>query len=180
MTTMPRLVTAEELWELPGSERRELVRGEVRTIAPGGFEHGRVGNNAAFLLTSFVRSRNAGTVVTAETGFLLGRNPDLVRAPDAAFVNASRVVPSQIKYYDGAPDLAVEVISPGDTLVEVEEKVDDYLNAGTRLVWVINPRRRTVTVYEPNQHPLILRENDSLDGDEVLPGFQCVVAEVFT
>ena len=83
------------------------------------------------------------------------------------------------KFWEGAPDLAVEVISPGDSLEEVEEKVDDYLNAATPLVWVVNPRRRTITIHRPGRDPQVLREADTLTGEDVIPGFQCEVLAAF-
>jgi Uma2 family endonuclease len=181
MTTGTRLVTAEELWAMPNNARRELVRGEVRAMAPAGFEHGAVIINVAAPLAVHVKAQRLGVVLGAETGFVLKRNPDIVRGADVAFVAASRIPASGLpaKYWEGAPDLAVEVVSPGDTVEEVEEKVDDYLHAGTRLVWVINPKRRTVTVHRPGANPSILRDQDALEGADVVPAFRCSVADLF-
>ncbi|HWE94698.1 MAG TPA: Uma2 family endonuclease [Tepidisphaeraceae bacterium] len=181
MTISTISVTAEELWAMPGDERRELVRGEVRTMAPAGFDHGAITNNLAFLLTAFTRGKSLGQILGAETGFILARNPDVVRGPDVAFVQASRIPASgrPVKFWEGAPDLAVKVVSPSDTLEDVEEKVDDYLAAGTRMVWIVNPRRRTITVHRPGSNPVVLREADTLDGQDVLPGFHCGVHEAF-
>ena len=181
MTTSTRLVTAEELWAMPNDVRRELVRGEVRTMAPAGFEHGAVIVNVTVPLGAYVKAKRLGVALGAETGFVLQRNPDIVRGADVAFVQASRV-PSAglpVKFWEGAPDLAVEVVSPGDTLEEVEEKVDDYLDAGTRMVLVVNPKRRTVTVHRPGAQPVILRQTDTIDGGDVVPGFSLPVADVF-
>ena len=165
---------------MPGTERLELVRGEVRKMAPSGFDHGAIVMTFA-KPTAFVASNALGVVVGGEAGFLLSQ-PDVVRGVDIGFVQAARIVKSgrPTKYWDGPPDLAMEIVSPNDTLEEVEEKVDDYLASGTRLVWVVNPRRRTVTVNQPGNNPVILRERETLDGGEVLPGFQCVVSEVFS
>ena len=181
MTTGTRLVTAEELWLLPPDQRRELVRGEVRMMAPGGFDHGAIGINIASALGVFARQNRLGVVLGADTGFVLSRNPDSVRAPDVAFVAAARIPASgrPVRFWEGAPDLAVEVVSPGDTVEEVEEKVDDYLAAGTRLVWVANPKRKTVTVHRPGAQPVVLREGDNIDGADVVPGFHMPVADVF-
>jgi Uma2 family endonuclease len=166
---------------MPNDRRRELIKGELRTMAPAGFEHGAVITNLAFLLAGHVKAKNLGLVLGAETGFVLSRNPDTVRGADIAFVSIARV-PAGARppgYFPGAPDLAVEVVSPGDTLSEVEDKVDDYLSAGTRLVWVVNPRRKTVTVHRPQAPPRLLGEADTLTGEDVVPDFRCGVAEIF-
>jgi Uma2 family endonuclease len=181
VTTTTRPITAEELWAMPNNERRELVRGEVRTMAPPGFDRGAVSHNVARLIGNHVADHRLGVVVGAETGFVLARNPDVVRGADAAFVVAGRIPSSgrPTRFWEGPPDLAIEVVSPSDTLQEVEEKVDDYLAAGTRRVWVVNPKRRTVTVYRPGAQPEVLREADGLAGEDVLPGFRCPVAALF-
>jgi Uma2 family endonuclease len=182
MRTATRLMTADELWRLPDDHMvHELVRGELRTMAPSGSEHGFLGMRLGARLMMYVESRKLGCVFNSDTGFVLGRDPDTVRAPDTAFVSQARIPAGglPVKYFPGAPDLAVEVISPSDTLEEVEEKVADYLAAGTRLVWVVNPRRKTVTVYRSPEAAQILRGDDELDGGDVVPGFRCAVAEVF-
>jgi Uma2 family endonuclease len=181
MSTQACLITAEDLWNMPGDQHRELVRGELRTMAPSGGEHGAIINNLAFVLTSHVRQARLGVVFGAETGFVLARDPDVVRGADVAFVQAARIPATGIpkKFWEGAPDLAVEVLSPSDSLDEIEEKVDDYLRANTPLIWVLNPRRKTVTVYRPDEKPRILSESDALTGEDVIPGFGCQVAEAF-
>jgi len=166
---------------MPGDRRRELVKGEVREMAPSGFDHGATIHNFQLLLGNHVRGNNLGVVVGAETGFRLARSPDTVRGVDVGFVRADRIPKTgrPISYWEGAPDLAVEVLSPNDTVEEVEEKVDDYLAAGCPLVLVINPRRRTLTVHRSGQNPLVLREADTFDAGEVVPGFCCAVASLF-
>jgi Uma2 family endonuclease len=180
MAATAGFITAEELWAMPGGQHRELVRGELRTTGPSGFDHGAVAINLSGLVTSHVKQYKLGNVVM-KTGFILARNPDVVRGPDVAFVQAARIPASgrPAKFWEGAPDLTVEVVSPSDTIEEVEEKVDDYLAAGTRMVWIVNPRRRTITVHRPGSNPVVLRETDTLDGQDVLPGFQCGVREAF-
>jgi Uma2 family endonuclease len=182
MSTTTQLMTAEELLRLPrGRLRYELVKGELRTMSPAGFDHGVIIMNLASPLDQYVKAHNLGFVCGAETGFKIASDPDTVRAPDIAFVRRERI-PSTGRpkaYWPGAPDLAVEVTSPGDTFEEVEEKVAEWLTAGARAVWVVNPKRRTVTVYSSPSEAAILTENDELDGQPVVPGFRCRVSEIF-
>jgi len=120
-------------------------------------------------------------VTGADGGYVLERCPDTVRAPDVAFVRAERVptAEEQEHFAELAPDLVVEVISPSDRMTDVEEKVEQYLALGVPLVWVFHPRRRTVTVRRPGREPLVLRDGDVVDGEEVLPGFRLPVADIF-
>jgi len=182
MSTHTQLQTADELLKLPSSRRCELVNGELREMSPSGFEHGAVTLNLGHLIRTHVKANSLGVAVGAETGFLLRRNPDTVRAPDVGFVKTSRIPASgrPVGFWEGAPDLAVEVVSPSDTITEVDEKVDDYLSNGTSMVWIVNFQRRTVTVHRANANPIILREKDFLDGFDLLPGFRCPVSEIFS
>ena len=181
MTTTPQLLTADDLWRMPNNQRRELVKGELRTMAPAGFEHGAVIMNLSVRLAQHVNANRLGVVVGAETGFVLARNPDTVRGADVAFVSTACLPqgPLPISFFPGAPDVAVEVVSPGDTMVEVQEKVGDYLAGCTKVVWVVNPRHKTVTVHRPQTPPFVLRQADTLTGDDVVPGFSCAVSEIF-
>jgi Uma2 family endonuclease len=183
MSTAARLVTAEELQRLPANhQRQELVKGELRTMPPSGGEHGATVMEVSVPLATHVKQHGLGLTFGAETGFLLARDPDTVRAPDLAFVSRARIPSSGVPpsgFWPGAPDLAVEVLSPNDTAVEVEDKVSEWLEAGTRMVWVVNPRRRTVTVYRTPRGGTILGADDELDGQEVVPGFRCRVASLF-
>jgi Uma2 family endonuclease len=182
MAIEPKLMTADELLRLPrGRERHELVRGELRTMAPTGFEHGGVTSRFDRSLGPYVATHNLGEVVTGEPGFLLTVNPDTVRAPDVAFVRRERLeATGRVRgYWPGAPDLVVEVISPNDLYTEVDEKVAEWLEHGTQLVFVVNPRRRTVAVHRPGQPVRILAENDVLDGEDVVPGWSLPVRDLF-
>ncbi len=182
MSTATQLLTAEDLWQLPDDGlRHELVKGELRTMPPAGFEHGVVGNRLSKVLSVHVDSHQLGMVATAETGFLITQNPDTVRGPDCAFVSKERVASLGVpkKYFPGPPDLAVEVVSPSDTVDGVEEKVEEWLSAGTRLVWVLHPRRRRVTVYRPDQKPVILTAEENLEGQDVICGFRVRVGDLF-
>ena len=180
--SLKTLFTAEELTCLPADGRRlELVKGKLYEMAPAGGRHGRVAMRIGTLLDVYVASTGLGQVFAAETGFILQRNPDTVRAPDAAFVAKGRMPPGEAPdgYLALAPDLAVEVISPNDRPREVRGKVADWLNAGTRLVWVIYPSSRTATVHRPASSVEELGAEDLLDGTEVVPGFACRLGELF-
>ena len=181
MTTLQRS-TASELFEMPDDGfRYELVKGELRRMSPSGSEHGAIIINISGLLWQHVKSEKLGVCFGAETGFKIASDPDTVRAPDVAFIRRERIPESGIpkKFWRGAPDLAVEVMSPGDTRAEVDEKVGDWLQAGARAVWVVDPQRRRVSVYRPACDATELSEGDELDGGEVVPGFRCKVAEIF-
>jgi len=133
------------------------------------------------LLGQHVKSNNLGVCFGAETGFKIASDPDTVRAPDVAFVRREKIPESGItkKFWPGAPDLAVEVPSPGDTYAEVEEKVEDWLAAGARAVWIVNPKRRSVSVYRSMTDVTRLSDADELEGVDVVPGFRCKVSEIF-
>lgn len=183
MVAKSALVTAQELLDMPDDDRRyELVRGELRKRLLAGAQHGKLAAKVAAALFNYVKANNLGKVYAAGTGFLIGADPDHVRAPDAAFVRRERVdaVGEVAGFWPGAPDLAVEVISPGDRYTEVEEKVDDWLAAGAAMVVLVNPRNRTATVRRPSQDPVILMENDTIDGGEVIPGWRMAVGELFS
>ena len=182
MRTLKKMFTAEELLHLPTDGRRlELVKGKVYEMAPAGGRHGYVANRAAVRLTVHVDSAGLGHVFTAETGFILRRNPDTVRAPDVSFVSRSRLSVEDIpdEYVALAPDLVVEVVSPSDRRREVREKVEEWLRAGVRLVWVIYPVTRSADVYRCIDDVSHLSEDDVLDGEDVVPGFACRLGELF-
>ena len=182
MSTTLQQVTADELFAKPKDGfRYELVKGELRKMSPAGSEHGAIIVNITVLLGQHVKSNQLGVCLGAETGFKIASDPDTVRAPDVAFVSRERVPESGIpkKFWPGAPDLAVEVLSPGDTVEEVEDKVEDWLSAGARAVWIVSPRRRGVTAYRSMTDVTRLSEADELDGGDVVPGFRCKVAEFF-
>ncbi|HMF57261.1 MAG TPA: Uma2 family endonuclease [Pyrinomonadaceae bacterium] len=183
MSTTTQLMTAEELFVMPDDDfRYDLVKGELKRMSPAGSEHGAIALRLGAALYQYVEENNLGEVFGSETGFKLASSPDTVRAPDIAFVREERIPESGIpqKFWDGAPDLAVEVVSPGDSFDEVAEKINDYLSAGTRAVWIISPKRRTVSIHRAGAETITLNENDLLDGQEVVPGFQYTVAKLFT
>jgi Uma2 family endonuclease len=177
-----RLVKAVELLRMPDDGYRyELVRGELRTMAPAGFGHGVVAMNIGAPLAHHVKSHGLGVVCGAETGFLLATDPDTVLAPDVAFVSRDRIPLSGMPsgFWPGAPDLAVEVLSPSATAREGDDKAAAWLDAGVQAVWVANPRAKTVTIYRAGEPARVLSETDVLDGAPVVPSFRLPVAEVF-
>jgi Uma2 family endonuclease len=139
------------------------------------------GSRLHFELAAFVNARGVSGVVLLETGFKLRSDPDTVRAPDVSFVAAARLHPGPLpeKYWDGAPDLAVEVLSPGERLRAVEAKVREYLGCGARAVWVVRPRTRTVSTYHRGEAARIFTEDDTLEDRSVLPGFRYPLRSLF-
>ncbi|MDQ3459237.1 MAG: Uma2 family endonuclease [Deinococcota bacterium] len=182
MTTRTRPVTAEELLMMPDDGfLYELLRGELRKMSPAGHQHGKVAMRIGWRLARHVVANDLGEVYAAETGFKIASNPDTVRAPDVALVSRPRVeaVGDVEGYWPGAPDMAAEVLSPEDTYTELEEKVVEWLSAGTCMVIVLDPRKRTATVYRSLTDIVILSEERALDGGEVVPGWTVPVAELF-
>ncbi len=174
-------ITAEEIAALsPNIRHGELIRGIFFRRSLSTKLHGFIAANVLGFLGNYVKKSQVGRVFMTGTGFVLARNPDTVRAPDAAFVRAERLADQPpAGFFEGAPDLAVEVISPGETVDEVESKVIDYLEAGTKLIWLIYPRTQTVTVYRSLTEIEILTIADMLDGGQLLPGFSVAVKQIF-
>ncbi len=145
--------------------------------------HGEVVSTVVWFLVEHVRRTGAGKVMSSDTGFVLNvpGDPERVRAPDVAFISRVRLAGGRLpeSFISGAPDLAVEVLSPSDAIVDVQQKVRDYLDASARLVWLITPQARTVTVYRTDGSARLLRDRDTLDGEDVLPGFAISLSDVF-
>jgi Uma2 family endonuclease len=182
MSTEIQLMTADELLALPrGQFRYELINGELKTMSPAGHTHGKIIVRLTVPLAQHVKQNRLGEVYAAETGFKLKSNPDTVRAPDIAFITRQRVkdVGETKGYWPGAPDLAVEVLSPDDSVSEVEQKVSEWLEAGTKQVWIVSPEMQTVTIYRSRTDIEVFAGNEKLDGGDVLPGFQLMVTEIF-
>jgi Uma2 family endonuclease len=182
MAVRARTSTAEELWSIPDDGmRHELVRGELRAMVPPGAEHGRVAATVAGLLFVHARETGAGVTFAAETGFLLTRDPDTVRAPDAAFVASEQAeaVGRTERYWPGAPDFALDVVSPTDTFAEVEAKALDWLAAGTKVVLVVDPARRTATAYRGQGDVRVHTGDATLDLDDAVPGWRVALPDLF-
>jgi Uma2 family endonuclease len=178
--TAERLHTVEELPDIP--DCYELVDGElIMMMSPAGPPHGYIVMKLAIALGVHIETRKLGVVFGEQTGFILTRNPDTVRAPDIAFIREDRV-PAEgfgAEYFDGAPDLVVEILSPSNRPAAMRRKIDQYLAAGTQLVWIIDPGKRTIAVHSPLRAVVTLQETDALDGEDVVPGFQYEIAQLF-
>lgn len=179
MATQLRTMTADELLAMPDDGiRRELVDGEIREMVPAGGDHGQIGMRLGWRMAQFVETRNLGVVYSSDTGFRLAHDPDTVRCPDVGFIDRERYARFR-GVVDRAPDLAVEVVSPTDTYSDVRAKVHQYLDAGTRMVVVIDPPTQTVDVYRSRTDHLELNRDDVLDCGDVIPGWQIPVRDIF-
>ncbi|HMQ31838.1 MAG TPA: Uma2 family endonuclease [Chloroflexaceae bacterium] len=180
MSATTRLLTAEEFFALPGSRHQELVRGEVVDVMPPGGVHGEIALAVGMVLKLWAR-QGPGGVVGVESGFIVEEGPDTVRGPDVYYVRPERVPEGGAPegFWRIAPDLAVEVVSPGDTAEEVEAKVFEYLAAGTAAVWVVYPRSQRVTVHTPDGLARTYGPEATLALPELLPGFSVAVKELF-
>ena len=161
--------------------KSELVRGEVRMTPPPGAPHGVAATNLIVLLSIYARQHRLGAVFSESCGYELIRFPHTVRVPDASFVRAERLPPEGVRpgLFKFAPDLAIEVLSPSTRASELEEKLHDYTVAGTSLIWIVDPARRTIMTIASDAPVRWLSEGDTLDGGTVIPGFACPVADVF-
>jgi len=183
-----RLYSAADLWELSHSpeykdKRLELSEGVLIVMAPAAFQHGNFTMDLGYLIKHHAKTHDLGVVTAAETGFILHTNPDgrdTVRAPDVGFVSKSRLPDEGLPegYFPGAPDLAVEVVSPNDSADEIQQKVNEYLRYGTKAVWVFYPKSKTIAVHMPSGSRT-LHPGDTLDGGDLLPGFKLAVSDLF-
>ena len=181
MTTKQKLVTAEELLRLPTGEGRryELIRGVLVDKMPPGQKHGEVVARISSILTNYADENDFGVTAAGDPGYLLERDPDTVRAPDVVWIAPGRVPEGTQGYPELAPDLAVEVKSPGNSNPEMASKAAMWLSYGSRQVWVADPERTTLTIHRPGTLPITLSEDDDLDGGELLPGFTTPVWRLF-
>jgi Uma2 family endonuclease len=178
-TTAFQPATEADLLAMPADGYRyELVDGEIRRMSPAGGRHGDTGAQLIAQLVAFVKAHRLGRVFTPDTGFRLPNGN--VRSPDVSFVAAGRFEDEKppVGYIPFAPDLAVEVLSPGDSSRDVLEKVGEYLDAGVRLVWVIDPEKRSASRYRSLLDVRTLDINGLLDGEDVVSGFRCRLSEI--
>lgn len=180
------LLTADKLLHMRRGGKNvdydfELVRGELVPVTPAGREHGVLTGYLALELALFAREHGLGRVYTDGVGYTLFVDPDTVRGPDVSFVSRDReaTLKSVRGFIPGAPDLAVEVRSPDNTLAELSVKAAEYLEAGARLVWIVDPPTRQVQVLRPGQPLAVLAQDEALDGGDVLPGFSLPISRLF-
>ena len=176
-------VTADDLGKPPlKGQRCELIEGELQMMSPAGWQHGEIVNLIHALLSPFIKENRLGKAFGAETGFLLTKNPDTVRAPDFAFI-AKQNLPAQDPveaYWPGAPDIAVEVLSPNDRQDEVDKKLHDWLSHGATEVWIVNPVSESVTIHhQAGNHQTYGRDDTLVGREQLLPGLSFQVAELF-
>ena len=181
-TTSTALMTAEELMQLPrGYYRAELINGELITMPLSGFPHGRITTRLSAPLAYFVWDHDLGEVFINDTGFQLTRNPDTVLGPDISFISKERLEErGEIKgYWQGPPDLAVEVLSPGDRPGEVNKKISQWFSFGTEQVWIIDPKRSSVMVYRSESDITTFSGSDYLEAQDLFPGFRISLERIF-
>jgi Uma2 family endonuclease len=176
-----KLLTAEEFFLLPppsDGSQQELVRGEIVTMPPPGGMHGVSCNKAGRHIGNFVDANDRGTVTSNDTGFVTERGPDSVRGPDIAYWSKERLPVVPVGYVEVAPDMLVEVLSPSNTSKHIRTKLIEYFAKGVRLVWVIAPEDRTLTIYRTSDEGRLLHETATVTGEDVLPGFTCRVSDL--
>lgn len=175
-----RRLTADEMLSPESTARGELARGEVVPLSPVTYAAGRVTGRLHAFLVLHAFGKNLGDLPSSGTGYLLQRDPDVLRKPDVSFVSRERVLQGGAEgFFTGAPDLAAEVISPANPWEAAEQKAQEYLSTGARLVWVLDPQTRTVHVHESPVRVRILGEADHLTGGPVLPGFTVQLRDLF-
>jgi Uma2 family endonuclease len=180
-TVTGKLITAEEFAEMPDpadGSQQELVRGVIISMPPPGGRHGLCCSRVDRRLGAFVDEHQLGYVLSNDTGLVVERGPDTVRGADVAFWSKERLAEVPDGYIQVPPDLAVEVVSPNDHYSKVQRKVREYVRSGVRLIWVLDPEDRSVTVYGSARRSQLLSETDTLDGEDVVPGFRCKVADL--
>ncbi len=183
MTTAKQgLLTAEDLLRLDSQGvKGELIRGALHERMPAGGRHGEIAVALATEFRAFVRPRRLGRVGGTDTGVLLGRDPDTVREPDVFFISAERL-PLNVEvtgYYQLVPDLVAEIRYPSDSLAEFDGKIAMWLREGARLVLAIFPDTKTARIHRPAGSTTDLSYDDTLDGEDVLPGFACPLQDIF-
>jgi Uma2 family endonuclease len=182
MSTTTRRMTADELLHMPeDGYKYELMNGELIQMSPTGAEHSMIMVSLAMWLGVYVKENDLGAVCVGDVGVVVSENPDTVIAPDLAFISKEKIPAGGAPkgYWRQTPDLVAEIISPSEVLRESREKAERWLAEGARMVWLVNPRERNVTVYRPSIAPLVLTEADALDGLDVVPSFRCAVAKIF-
>jgi len=183
MTAPPqgRLITGDELYEMPDVALCELIDGRIVPMSPTNDQHGRIEFSFGRAIDEFARPRKLGQVMVGEVGIFTQRNPDRVRAADVLFISKERHAQRKKArgYLDIAPELVVEILSPEDTMQKITQKLREYFSIGVKLVWVADPDEQIVYVYRSLTDVREFKADDALPGDDVLPGFEVPVLSLF-
>jgi Uma2 family endonuclease len=180
--TVKTLLTAEELLRMPHNDMRyELIEGELIEMSPAMPEHGWHGAELGFALAFHAKPRRLGVVFDSSVGYKFGSNPDTVREPDVSFFRTERLPPRKDwrTFFTVPPDIAVEILSPSERRALINKKIGIYLAVGVRQLWLVDPRKRIVTVYAPDRDPVVLWNSAVLDGEDALPGFRLPLRDLF-
>lgn len=179
--TLAKTLTIDDMWHITEPGRYDLIRGELRVMPLAGGLHGQSAVNLGVLLWNHVKDAELGTVFGTSTGFVLGRDPDTLLAPDIAFARHEQLqsISDPGDFLHFPPDFAVELVSPWDGCSAVTEKVTEYLAAGTSLVWVVDPQLRLVIAYTPDRNARVYVEGDQIDCGDIVPGFRIPVSKLF-
>ena len=182
-TSTTALMTAEELMKLPTGMglRYELINGELITMAASELPHGRVTMRISVPLGQFIWDHGLGEIFAAESGYKLTSNPDTVQAPDFSFITKERMaeIGERPGFLPGSPDLVVEVLSPDDRPSYVKQKTLRWLEHGAKQVWIVNPKKSTVTIYRSPSDSITFSGSDELEADDMFPGFRLSLDRIF-
>jgi Uma2 family endonuclease len=175
-----RLFTVEELEHSPPEGEWELIDGELVPVTPAGFESSSLGHRIGRIVGNYVDAHGLGAMTGADGGYVLFPDRATIRVPDVAFIREDRLPPEseRSRFPRLAPDLAIEVLSPSDSTSEVVAKVEMYQEAGIPLIWLVDPKKRTITVIASGVPTVTLKQEDTITGGDVLPGFSIRVAEL--
>jgi Uma2 family endonuclease len=179
MAIQTSLLTAEEFAQLTDENARELIDGVVYLAPPPEPWHGETAGTVFLELGTYIRQQRLGRSYAAETGFVIRRNPDVVRAPDFAFVREERAPTRRHGYLDLVPDLVAEVVSPSDSANYLQRKMQAWLEAGVQMGLVLYPPTENLAIYRPGRDIRLLGPDDTFDGEDILPGFTCPVRNLF-
>jgi Uma2 family endonuclease len=176
-----KTTTIEDLWQIEEPGRYDLIRGDLYQMPPVGAEHGAIESNLIIVLGGYIRARRLGQVYTGDTGFIISQDEQTWLSPDVAFVRAERLPQERwTGFVPVPPDLAVEIVSPSDRPSLVTSKVLQYLAAGVSLVWVVEPDERTITVFARDGSRNVYRQDDEIDGGDIVPGLAASVGSLFS
>ena len=176
-----KLLTAEDLFEMGSEAGYELIRGELVEMPPTGHESSSIALRIGIKVGGYIEENHLGGISGTDGGFILARDPDIVVAPDFAFVRADRMPEGEQRkrYLELSPDFVVEVVSPSDRYTNVHNKIMLYLRSGVRLVWIVDPEQQTITTFTSDSPPHVYSASDSIGGGDVLPDFTMPVAGIF-